>query len=709
MSDRLAFEGEERRTFVWPRPRVSKATRKVEDAITQRGVLHPQFMGLGLTVLIGFGCAQMNPQDPVTDFESEDVERAYYDRSRELANGVWLEFDPESLPRGHQRKLIRRLAREFDLEKGTIDEMPWGVVQWSFTWPYWRFDEEGVAFCEELDDRTDGGWGGECRTMTRLYVWVEPMRSVAEVNCMHAEYVYRTALEERDEKSWERALSYMDSCSEIDGSWLFEAARHGDLRAFMTLLEKGVAVDSRDTAGWTALHYALVGIPREDAGDEDEGRAALVSALFDAGAEVNAATDIVGWTPLHLAAGLGNHAIVQKLLEWGALVNARTRVGGWTPLYIASRRGAGPEVTTTLETAGGMAEHRENDQPLVYLDGYGSRRTPPFATPEFAWSYSWRGTFVKPQVRERLVHEYGELKRPEARERLIMEILGTTPQGQHLMAIGIVDGGGVAHVLWVSDSSSDFMGICRDYAAGLDHVEVIRRRSDSWRGNQAEFWHYDESEGSFVLDYSFEILYREYDPGDAETELIYAYQDSSASAELDYCRWKTRKVASEAFAEALQILQVGELPAYGLHGSVVFSTRAIDSMSAERHLAAIRAMPADIVETKNGLEMSESQVGSQGREDDPSRVIESDRWEIFKISGAGRGADGHLRSDEIMLVHDKALGEWHSIYDCTDLEIHELRGSVLFAGIPNNSDGCGSNASGPLLPVQLDLDTLDAR
>ena len=91
------------------------------------------------------------------------------------------------------------------------------------------------------------------------------------------------------------------------------------------------------------------------------------------GADVNAATAAVGWTPLHLAAllsaqkheyGPDVQEIVQTLIDRGANVNARTRLGGWTPTDLADvgdadghiglgRTDAATAVLAALQAVGG--------------------------------------------------------------------------------------------------------------------------------------------------------------------------------------------------------------------------------------------------------------------------------------------------------------------------------------------------------------------
>jgi len=61
--------------------------------------------------------------------------------------------------------------------------------------------------------------------------------------------------------------------------------------------------------------------------------------------------DSGGWTPLHLAAGLGHLGVVRLLLERGADPTVRNRLGD-TPLHVAIMQGR-PEVARALLERGG--------------------------------------------------------------------------------------------------------------------------------------------------------------------------------------------------------------------------------------------------------------------------------------------------------------------------------------------------------------------
>lgn len=108
---------------------------------------------------------------------------------------------------------------------------------------------------------------------------------------------------------------------------LWSAAQNDDSSRVKQLLDRGVPVDSRDSAGYTALHYAA-----------RAGHAGICKQLIAAGALLDAKTRAGGATPLHRAAASGKHHIVELLLEAGAN-SAATDADGRTALHRAAEEG----------------------------------------------------------------------------------------------------------------------------------------------------------------------------------------------------------------------------------------------------------------------------------------------------------------------------------------------------------------------------------
>ena len=119
---------------------------------------------------------------------------------------------------------------------------------------------------------------------------------------------------------------------------------------------RGADVNARSLAGWTPLHFALLGIDGIDHADVETGLARkrkLVPVLIEHGADVNARTARAARTPLHLAVLLEGSEIVATLIEHGADVNVQTRLGGWTPLHRALNGCCADGIVAALRAAGG--------------------------------------------------------------------------------------------------------------------------------------------------------------------------------------------------------------------------------------------------------------------------------------------------------------------------------------------------------------------
>lgn len=113
----------------------------------------------------------------------------------------------------------------------------------------------------------------------------------------------------------------LDLGARVDG--LYDAVNAGDLRRVRELIAEGAPVDRLELSG-TALHLAAA-----------RANAAIVAALIDAGADLEAAGDPVDSHPLHLAAIADQPEIATLLIERGADIEARDAEGR-TPLMVAA-------------------------------------------------------------------------------------------------------------------------------------------------------------------------------------------------------------------------------------------------------------------------------------------------------------------------------------------------------------------------------------
>ncbi|VDK22061.1 unnamed protein product, partial [Taenia asiatica] len=109
---------------------------------------------------------------------------------------------------------------------------------------------------------------------------------------------------------------------------IFDACRLGDISRVVTLLDKGVSVDLKDTTGRksTPLHFAA-----------GYGRLNVVELLIIKGADVSAKDD-GGLIPLHNACSFGHTEVVQLLLAANSDPNAQDN-WHYTPLHEAAIKG----------------------------------------------------------------------------------------------------------------------------------------------------------------------------------------------------------------------------------------------------------------------------------------------------------------------------------------------------------------------------------
>lgn len=125
------------------------------------------------------------------------------------------------------------------------------------------------------------------------------------------------------QQSWEsnRADDLDASTTEViqqaEETPLIDAILERDYENVRRLLNTGAAVDLRNRAGYTALHYAAVTCPDD-----------IVALICEKGGDPNAMS-IKGLTPLHL--GVDRSSVIKTLLESGADPNVQDRKGR-TPL-----------------------------------------------------------------------------------------------------------------------------------------------------------------------------------------------------------------------------------------------------------------------------------------------------------------------------------------------------------------------------------------
>jgi len=106
---------------------------------------------------------------------------------------------------------------------------------------------------------------------------------------------------------------------------LLQATYVGSREAVFRLVRDGVKTGAKGKAGITAMHVIAY---------LDKDRTGIMDNLLFGKADINEPEDNYGWTPLHVAAGMGNIKVAGQLLSKGADVNARDKRGA-TPLDMA--------------------------------------------------------------------------------------------------------------------------------------------------------------------------------------------------------------------------------------------------------------------------------------------------------------------------------------------------------------------------------------
>ena len=114
------------------------------------------------------------------------------------------------------------------------------------------------------------------------------------------------------------------------------------LRMVLKNLDAGADANARDEWGFSPLHFAA-------AFNDDPD---VITALVDAGADMNARDKEWAATPLHWAAwSNGNPGIIIALLDGGADPNARDARES-TPLHAAADQSNNPDIILTLLDSG---------------------------------------------------------------------------------------------------------------------------------------------------------------------------------------------------------------------------------------------------------------------------------------------------------------------------------------------------------------------
>ena len=427
------------------------------------------------------------------------------------------------------------------------------------------------------------------------------------------------------------------------------------------LIDQGISVAVTDVVGWTPLHYALI-INYDDTSPDATRKTALT--LIERGAPVNAETTVAGWRPLHLAVWQHDPAIVRALIEHGADVNAQMRLGGVTPLHLAlhqynvilyearlagwsqprleERRKAVDEFVTVLRAAGAIDRMDENAFPRHILDG---------------WLFGERlVTYPKPSITMVYLSSpgftiQGSFTSKGADESLIGERVGFVNEFEDFGSVlGILDKEGRMQLQWIADDSIDEPSLCSDAVSGLDHVSIVLEPSGTAHHPYTTYLYYDADSGLLVEGFD-----------------DYWFGHSTAEAGEDgVCNWQKVKEVVATYERVFPGLRVGEAITLESRSLFTMPTRTLERAMAESSLAALRALPSDVVNV--------------------SASLESPRWEVVKAYGSdSRRYNSHETG--VLLVRDKEQNSWRSILDCPYIKLLELRDNILLFDMNEDCDG----------------------
>ncbi len=151
----------------------------------------------------------------------------------------------------------------------------------------------------------------------------------------------------------------VSAASQVDPP-LVDAAKRGDTKAVISLLDRGAEANASQGDGTTALHWAA-----------RRGILEMVEVLLSSDARVDVVTRIGRHSPLHLASSGGHASVVRRLLEAGSDANAATATGA-TALHFAAGSGSAEAVDALIAHGANVdaTEAAWEQTPLMWAAAY---------------------------------------------------------------------------------------------------------------------------------------------------------------------------------------------------------------------------------------------------------------------------------------------------------------------------------------------------
>ncbi len=211
---------------------------------------------------------------------------------------------PEGLESAEIQRELERLTQQWALRRMDADQL---LVEFERKYQRWLQDSQEVNAPAAAQETQTADASDEAQTSHA------PTRTISDEGFRFAAYEGNI---ETVRQALEAGMDVNSSNSDTKLTPLHMAAYNGHTSVVKLLIENDAAIDARDREGKTALTHACTGPFQE-----------TVALLLEAGADINAREATEGFTPLMMAAGLGQMEVVKVLLRNDADTSLRDTDG----------------------------------------------------------------------------------------------------------------------------------------------------------------------------------------------------------------------------------------------------------------------------------------------------------------------------------------------------------------------------------------------